>query len=566
MTSRQDGRGWLIDSRMDRRAFLRRLGAGSALAASAGSLPLIDARGAALAGKKGGRITEVALGDMVTFNPVLSADVYSGNASEMIYDPLFMVDHKGNVLPCLAAAMPKTSNGGRTYTVTIRSDARWTDGNPVTADDVKMTYDFIISPTYTEVNAPNRTTFSQHLQSTSVVDPHTIEFTTSSVYAPFMLQMMSVGILPKSVYGSLSPSAINTTPANTKPTVTSGAFMNAVWTSEQQTTFQRNPNYYRGAALVDEYVIKPVASSTNVLNLLLSGEADIGQIDNSQYQAAKSNSKLNASIVQPAEFVSAVLQMDPAKSRLFQDERVRQALFWATDREGIVKSIYFGFAKVANGPIPPVMSRWYDAKVKPQYSYDPAKANKLLEAAGFKKGKDGIRAKGDLKLSFQVLVPDTDQVEIQMTTAMQSQWKKVGINIDIKPADLDTVIVPALNVNYNFTMIIVGDGVGPDPDTSEFWATRSASAVSYNSGDYSNPQLDKVMNQAVATLDTKERKKLYNQASSMLMTDPPRIFLVYPEEALAVSKRVLGYPTGVPINSFVNRQSYINKLETTNGQ
>ena len=566
MTSRPADQSRLVRNSMDRRAFLRRLGVGGAIAASAGSLPLLNASALQGKGKPGGRITEVALGDMKTFNPVLLADVYSGNASAMIYDPLYMINIKGSIEPCLATAMPKVSNGGRTYTVTLRSDAKWSDGTPVTADDVKMTYDFLISPNYTQVDSPNRTTYSQYMDSVNVVDQHTLAFSSKTVYAPFMLQFMHLGILPKSVYGSLAPIDVNTAPANTKPTVTNGPFMNAVWTQGQQTTFKRNPHYYRGAPQVDNYIIKPVTSSTNVINLLLSGEADVGQIDNSQYQAAKSNSKLTASIVQPAEFVSVVLQMDPAKSKLFTDERVRQALYWALDREAFVKSIYFGFAKVANGPLPPVMADWYDSSVNNHYSYNPSKANHLLDAAGFKRGPDGIRANGDLKLSFPVLVPDTDQVEIEMTTAIQSQWKKVGVDIQIKPADLDLVIVPALNVNYNFTAIVVGDGVGPDPDTSQFWETRSATTTSYNSGDYSNSQLDNLMNEAVTTLDNSKRKQLYRQIDQQLISNPPRIFLTFPEEALAVSKRILNYPTSVPINGFVSRQYYINKVVTTDGK
>lgn len=571
MTSQREDQGWLIGSPIDRRSFLRRLGAGGAVVASAGAVPLLDACGSPSSGsgnsgtgKKGGRITEVALADMQTFNTVLLHDVYSIAASSMIYDPLYMTNPQGTIVPCLAAAMPTVSNGDKTYTVKLRQDAKWTDGSPVTSADVKLTYDLMVAPQYANVNASTRSTYTQYLESVTVVDQHTLQFTSKVVYAPFMSKFMLLGIMPKSVYGSLTADEVNTAPANTKPTVTNGAFKNAVWTQGQQTTFQANPDYYRGAPLIDDYIIKPVANSTNVINLLLSGEADLGQIDNSQYTAAKANAKLNVAIQEQGEFVYSVLQLDPTKSKLFLDKRVRQALYWAMDREGIVKSIYFGYAQVANGPIAPIMADWYDSTISPQYKSDPSKAEQLLDAAGFKKGPDGIRANGDVKLSFQCLVPDTDQVEIEMATAIQSQWQKVGVHMDIKPADLNLVIVPALIDNYNFTMIILGESVGPDPDTSNFWQTRSATTGKGNSGDYSNPQLDKLMDQGVTTLDTAKRKQLYDQITSILLTDPPALFLVYPEATYCVAKRVLHFPTAQA--KATSRQFYVAKLETTDGK
>ncbi|HEX4215576.1 MAG TPA: ABC transporter substrate-binding protein [Candidatus Dormibacteraeota bacterium] len=570
MTSDSPDRSRLLGRLIDRRSFLHHLGVGGALSLSAAAIPLVQACGSPSGstggrtgkGKRGGVITEAALADMHTFNSVLLSDVYSIAASSMIYDPLYMTDPKGTIVPCLAAAMPQVSNGGRTYTVKMRKDAKWTDGTPVTADDVKMTYDFVVAPEYAAVNSPSRTTFSQYMQSVTIVDKYTLAFTSKTVYAPFMAQFMGLGIMPKSVYGALAADAINTAPANTKPTITNGAFKDAVWTQGEQTTFKANTDYYRGAPLIDEYVLKPVANSTNVINLLLSGEADIGQLDNSQYGAAKANSKLNVSIVKKSEFVYAVLQLDPTKSRLFLDKRVRQALYWAMDREAIVHSIYFGYAEVANGPIAPAMADWFDADIKPEYSHNQAKAEQLLDEAGFKKGPDGIRANGDLKLSWEVLVPDTDEVEIQLATAIQNYWKKIGVDIQIKPADLDLVIVPALDNNYNFTMIILGESVGPDPDTSVFWQTRSATTGHGNSGDYSNSQVDKLLEEGVTTLSQGKRKEIYNQITGDLLTDPPALFLVYPEATLCVSKRVLGYST----SQAVSRQYYINKLETTDGK
>lgn len=544
-----------MSNQIDRRTFLRGAGAVGALSVAGGALPRLASTTGA--GKKGGRIIEASLGDMQTFNFIIAQDVYSGNASQMIYDPLYMFDPSGNIKPCLAESMPTISNGGTTYTIKLNQKAKWTDGTPVTSADVKMTYDFIYAPQYAAVKYPSRTNAVKYIKSVDIVDTYTVAITTNFPYAPFMATYGVFQILPHSVYGSLSPAEINTAPANTKPTVTSGAFKNAVWTPGQQQTFQPNPDYFRGAPNIDEYVIKPSASSTNVINLLLSNEADFGQIDTSQVSAARANRNLSVSLEPRNEFVYAIFQLDPSKSQLFGDVRVRQALYWATDRQAIVKSIYFGEAAVANGPIPPVLKSWYEPHTNPNYTLNTGKANQLLDAAGFKKGSNGVRAKGGVKLAWDLIVPSTDQVEIQLATALQSQWKKVGVNITLKPADLTTVLVPDL-VAGNFDMILLGEQTSLDPDSSTFWTTGSTS----NFGKYSNPSLDTLMQQGVTTIDAAKRKPIYQKITNALLSDPACMFFVFPDAPEAVNKRILNFPR----SQVVSRAYFINKLETTDGK
>lgn len=552
-----------MSSQFDRRTFLRGAGVAGALTVAAGAVPLLQACGTTASisgsgsGKKGGRIIEASLGDMETFNPIIAQDVYSGNAAQMIYDPLYMFDPSGNIKPCLAASMPAISNGGKTYTIKLNQKARWTDGSPVTSADVKMTYDFIYAPQYAAVKYPSRTNAVKYIKSVDVVDTYTVAITTNFPYAPFMATYGVFQILPHSVYGSLSPDEVNTAPANTKPTVTNGAFKNAVWTPGQQQTFKANPDYYRGAPRIDEYVIKPSASSTNVINLLLSGEADFGQIDTSQVSAAQANKNLTVSLEPRNEFVYAIFQLDPSKSQLFQDVRVRQALYWATDRQGIVKSIYFNEATVANGPIPPVLKSWYEPHTNPDYTLNTNKANQLLEEAGFTKGSNGVRSKGGLQLAWDLIVPSTDQVEIQLATALQSQWKKVGVNITLKPVDLTTVLVPDL-VAGTFDMILLGEQTSIDPDSSTFWTSGSTS----NFGKYSNPSLDTLMQQGVTTIDASQRKPIYQKITNGLLSDPPCLFFVFPDAPEAVNKRILHFPR----SQVVSRAYFINQLETTDGK
>ena len=544
-----------MSSQFDRRTFLRGAGMAGAFSLAGGAIPrLMFTSGT---GNKSGRVIEASLGDMQTFNPIIARDVYSGNAAQMIYDPLYMFDPNGNIKPCLAASMPAISNDGKTYTIKLNQKAKWTDGTPVTSADVKMTYDFIYAPQYEAVKFASRTNAVKYIKSVDIVDTYTVSITTNTTYAPFMATYGVFQILPHSVYGSLSPEEVNTAPANTKPTVTNGAFKDAVWTPGQQQTFKPNPDYYRGAPSISEYVIKPSASSTNVINLLLSEEADFGQIDTSQVSAAQANKNLTVSLEPRNEFVYAIFQLDPRKSQLFQDVRVRQALYWATDRQAIVKSIYFGQATVANGPIPPVLKSWYEPHTNPDYRLNTQKANKLLDEAGFTKGSNGTRAKGNLQLAFDLIVPASNQVEVQLATALQSQWKKVGVSITLKPVDLTTVLVPDL-VAGTFDMILLGEQTSLDPDSSTFWTSSSTS----NFGKYSNPTLDQLMEQGVTTINAAQRKPIYQKITNQLLSDPPCLFFVFPQAPEAVNKRIRNFPH----SQVVSRAYYINKLGTTNSK
>ncbi|MGI8563029.1 MAG: ABC transporter substrate-binding protein [Candidatus Dormibacter sp.] len=556
-----------------RRDFLRGMGAATAFTLfAAGGMELLAACGGGGGGgqqpsqaKKGGHVVEATIADLQYLNPVLYGDTASSTATSMIYDSLYMSDDKGNPAALLAKDLPKISSDQLTYTISLR-DAKWTDGKPVIADDVKFTYELMFDPKYDKVNSPRRGDLVDYIQSVSVKDATTVVFQLKKAYSPFTTVHLQYGILPMHVWGSLSAEQINTTDLNGRPTVTNGPFQNAVWQKDQQVTFDKNPNYYRGAPNVDRYVIKVIKSSTDILNQLKTGETDVGPVDPAQGDAARTVDLITLHRFPGLLFLFYLYNLDPAKTPLFQQKEVRQALLYALDRQSMAKAIYFGFATVANTSMPP--KSWaYNPDNKPVFNFDRKKAESMLDAAGWKKGPDGIRANGaGLKLKFEMITNAGNKVRENSLVNMQQQWRDIGVDATPKFVDFNKVLVPALRNTRDFQVLMVGFQWSTDPDQSQVWASRNSRAGGYNGMSYKNTQLDTIMDQATTTSDQKKRKDLYFKMQQILAEDQPAPILFFPDNLYGVNKRVVGFNAGPFANQYDGRRIWIKDLSVSDGK
>ncbi len=555
-----------------RRDFLRGLGAATAFSLfAAGGMELLAACEGGGGGqkpgpvRKGGHVVEATVFDLQYLNPVLYGDTASAAATAMIYDALYMSDDRGNSTGLLARDLPEISADQLTYTISLR-DARWTDGKAISADDVKLTYDLMVDPKYDKVNSPRRGDLVEYVQSVTVKDAKTVVFQLKKAYSPITTVHMQYGILPKHVWGDLSPDQINTSELNGRPAVTSGPFKNAVWQRDQQVSFDKNPDYHRGAPNVDRYVIKVVKSSADILNQLKTGEIDIGPVDPALGDAARGVDSITLQRFPGLNFLFYLYNLDPAKTPLFQQREVRQALLYALDRQAIAKAIYFGYATVANTTMPP-RSWAYNPNNKPLFNFDRKKAESLLDAAGWKKGRDGLRANGaGVKLKFQMLTNFGNLVRMNALINMQQQWRAVGVAATSTFGDFNKVLVPALRNTRDFQVLMVGFQWSDDPDQSQIWASRNTRPGGYNGMGYKNSQLDDIMDQATTISDQKKRKDLYFKMQQILAEDQPAPILVFPDQLMGVNKRVVGFNAGTFANQYDGRRIYIKDLYVSDGK
>ncbi len=553
-----------------RRDFLKRAGGAAAwLAFMAGGVEFLEACGSSstttgLTPKKGGHIIEGNFSDVRTFNSMLSSDTASNQVIGLMFDGLLNSKANGDLVPALAAAQPTTSSDGLTYTFKLRPNMKWSDGQPITADDVIFTYALAYDPAYKDVASPRRGDLSKYIASVTAPDPLTVVFKTTSVFAPFLVSHGQYGILPKHVLGSLAPKDINTAAFNSAPNVCNGAFKFVSWTSGQQVSLAANDNYWAGRPLIDEYVYKVLPDSVSVGNQLKTGEIDIGPVDPSQYDDIKASGTVNIVEFPVAIFTFYAYNLDPAKlgGKLFSDKAVRQALLYALDRPAMVTAIFNNHASVANSVEPP--TSWaYKATPQVVYGTDKAKAQSMLDAAGWKAGSSGTREKDGVPLKFTMITNAGNKQRESLLTVMQQEWKDIGV--DATPSLIQfPQLVTQIVSERTFDMFLVGFSWGQDPDEAPLFHSRNTAPGGFNGADFKNDQVDSLLDQALATLDQSKRKSLYFQFQDIMSDQVPAPILVFNTGIWATNKRVMGTGFGT-YNQFGNRP-WIQDVWVTDGK
>jgi peptide/nickel transport system substrate-binding protein len=554
-----------------RRDFLR--GMGGALAFSAflaGGVEFLEACGGNSTqtntqnAVKGGHLVEGVITDIANVNPIFINDTASAMIGTLAYSGLITVDAHGNLLPKMATAVPNVESDQVTYKATLRDGIKWSDGQPVTADDVVYTFQLMFDPQYKAVTSRYRSQLEAHLDSVTAPDSKTVIFKTKGPYAPFPISFLPIGILPKHVWSTLQPGAINSSPMNQVPTVVNGPMIPVKWDKGSQYEMKRNDQYFGGKTNLDSYFFKVVADAVQVANQLKTGEIDVGQPDRSQWDSLANVQNIDRVKYVAPSFDYYIHNLDPAKTpkaAIFNDVQVRRALLTALDRATIAQKVYFGLAAPADSSVS--AAQWVHSTPKTQYPFDLAKANQMLDAAGWVKGSDGIRAKNGVRMEWELRTNTGNTVRQTLITVLADQWKQVGANVTTNPVQFPQ-LVTQLSQTREFEMILLGISEGLDPDTTQLWSSKSIGGGALNGMAYKNPKVDDLLDQAVVTLDRNKRKGLYQQIQEILMEDLPAPLLTYPESIWGVSKRVKNFNVG-PWNTSSPRP-WFNTVYVTDGK
>jgi len=533
-----------------RRGFLFGMaGAGATLASASALAAFLEACGNASTGGaknvapvKGGHLIEGSPQDILGLNPVLLSPGISVLLTDMLFEPLMVNDNQGNLIPALASGQPKVSSDGLTYTFSLRKDVKWSDGQPLTSDDVLFTFNLMFDQAYSAVRSPWRGDLTSNLASINAPDPATVVFTLKRQYAPFLATHAVHGIVPKHVLGSLSPAQINTSDFNKAPTVVSGVFKFVEWAQGDHVTLARNDSYYGGQSHLDQYVMKVVGDDTSLINLLKTGGVDCARVQTtSSFAPLDAEPSLTSVAYAVNTIVTAFFNLNQSRpaGKIFSSQKVRQALAYAFDRQSLIKSVYLDVgAKVADQFFLP--NSWaFDPTVSPKYTLDTKKAEQLLDEDGWVKGSDGIRAKGGQKLSFEITTSSNAKEYTLDAQVMQQQWKSIGADVSVK-AIAYTQEIQLANFTHAFDVIVFNTNPGLDPDLTNYWTTQGYGTGGLNASDYINPQMDSLFSNATATTDKARRKAAYSKISNILATDVPAIPIVYPFGKFYFNKRVHG--------------------------
>jgi len=401
--------------------------------------------------------------------------------------------------------------------------ARFHDGRPVTANDVRYSFKVFTDPKVGSPSAPLLT----NLDSVSVRDSLTavvwFKKRTPEQFYDVAYQLL---IMPEHVFGSIPAEQLHTSEITRRP-VGSGRFRFVKWDAGTRLELIADTANYHGRAKLDRVIVAPAAPASAATQVL-SGQADF--IENFPIdQIAKLDSSVNARPIPHPQPQYAFMGMNPydpkAKKNahpIFSDVRVRRALSMAVDRVGMLHNVFGDKGLIAHGPFPMAFS-FGDSTLRIP-PFDTAAAKALLDSAGWHQGAGGVRTKNGRPLRFALLVPTASLPRLRYGVLLQEQFRRVGVQVDLDQLDPNTYI--ARSQAYDFDAILHGYHPDPSPSGSkQMWSTGGIGAAGQNTLRYSNREVDALLDSVSSAFDPVKMKAYASRAFQKIIDDAPPIWL-----------------------------------------
>jgi peptide/nickel transport system substrate-binding protein len=473
----------------------------------------------------GGNLVYATGKDITCLDPHVGGDMPQASIAAQYLDSLVSQDAKGEIQPWLATKWT-VSDDGLTWTFTLRDDVKFTDGTPFNADAVKANLDHMVDPATQSGTAGG---YLKPYTSTTVTDETTAVITLNRPYAAFL------EVLAQPFLGIESPTALARPQAeNCASPVGTGPFKIVSYTPQQEVKLVRNDDYnsappfakHTGPASIATITWRIIPENATRYGSLRTGDVDvIDFLPPENFSEAKADPNIELTLHdRPGNPTTLALNVTRAP---FDDLSVRQAFLLSADTRTSVESVFLGTATYVGGPLS-AATPLYSKDFEHVYDLDLARAEKLLDDAGWsEKDSEGYRVKDGKRLTASLPFTSADwpSATVDLITQIQANVKKAGFELSIDQADAATTNERASTFDYDLR--------------SQYWNTntpdvlrivfsseylKSAGWVPNGSG-YSNPALDDILNQALATTDTEQRRDLYFQAQKIISDDALQLTL-----------------------------------------
>lgn len=492
----------------------------------------------------GGTVTMGATEDIETVNLLLAGHPMTHVVMGLVQEGLVRTSPiDGSFVPALADRWD-IAEDHKTYTCHLARRALWHDGEPFTAEDVVFSFDARSNP---ETASPYTGRFNSVVDSYRMLDPYTVEVTATDVFAPvYFLARSFCPIVPKHIWQGVPLADWNENPGSTgdDPTrvVGTGPFRFRSWTPGERIELARNAAYFDDAPFIDGFRVRLFPDDASAVNALRAGEIDLIQnVPPDVSRALAEDENIDVAVYDTYDFTWYGYNLDRERTRLFQDRDVRQALFYALDRNHMVDAFMEGYARVANGTQPELSSAYAPARMETIYRADVDKGRELLADAGWKdEDGDGIVEKEDMRLAFEIMYAEGGGVADHVAAYMRDAWRAVGADATPKAVDFSSVLVPALTENTDFDICLLGYNWDNTGDQTALFASDQYK-VGYNAMKYSNPEYDDAARAANREVDPVKRRELLIQASNIVNEDLPVGILWFRQDRTAYSTRLRNF-------------------------
>jgi len=482
--------------------------------------------------KNGGEYIEGIVGQPRYLNPMISAyNNTDKDLSRIIYSNLFEYNADGKLQNDLAESY-EISEDKTTYTVHIRQDVFWHDGEKLTAEDVLFTAKLISDPNY---KIPIRSNWSGI--ETNLIDDYTISFKTTSPFVGF-LNTLTFGIMPKHLWESIGPEKFALTDLNLNP-IGSGPY--------KFNSFQKDSNgniiSYKLIANPQYYKQKPYISK---VTFIFHTEEDIIDAYNSKeimgmnsisaqkVSEIKKIQSTNLHKIDVPWYFSVFFNQNKSVPLAYNE--VRKALAHATNRQEIVDNVFNGNAQQSFTPFLPSMPGYTDDINKFDFNIDTA--NKIFEDNDWKKGDDGIRVKNDTRVEFNLVVIDQPDL-IRIAEIIKNQWEAVGARININAFSVFDIQQNHIRPR-EYDALLFGQGLGGHLDPYPFWHSSMRKDPGLNLSIFESSDIDKLIEDGRIEFDEEKRVSIYQEFQKKLAEEVPAVFLYNPSYLYPVNKSIRG--------------------------
>lgn len=452
------------------------------------------------------------------------------------YPWLTQYDARNNIVGSFAKSW-SVSSDGLTVTYHLTPNAKWSDGQPLNADDVAWTYNTVIK--YQKGATSYYGTYVTNLKSATATDANTVVFTYSQPSANALSQLMAIPILPEQVWGKFATGNGNglktyaNEPTNGQPEVSGGPFELVKYQKDEIALMQRNPNFWGAKPHMDGFGIQIYSDDDAMITALKNGQLDgVETVPTTDVKTVK-DAGFHLNTTPGLFFYDFIINSNPAKLHNTEllNTQVKEAFEYAIDRQQIINVVLGGYGAAGSTIVPPSEGHWHDASIKP-LPFDLSKANQILDSLGYAKGSNGIRIANGHPMSYSIIIPSSRQADLTRTfQILQPDFQQIGVKLTLKVLDANAAfaaITAPDNKYLNFDLAMWDWYSGVDPAdilsvlTKDQWGTNSDTG-------FDNAQYDSLYNQQQSTIDPAKRLQIVYEMQKIQFDDRPYIVLNYPD-------------------------------------
>ena len=433
-----------------------------------------------------------------------------------LFSPLWFIDPDGNFVPDLAAEVPTQANGGISadglaWKVKLRRDAKWHDGTPFTAEDVKFSLELINDPNFRVRNRVGHAL----VREITVEAPDEIWWRMESAYAPYLSILSLTFMVPRHILaGAADP---NSAPFHNAP-VGTGPFRWGARVSGDNIQLTANPAYHGSGPHLERLVFKYIPDLTVLYTQFRTGQVDytgiqgIGPNFAREAQSLRGR-KVHVNPTASVESIAPNLEAGP-----WADRAVREALYMGMNKKAMIEALYYGLPTSTESFLP--RQSWAINADLPVHEYNPGKANAILDAAGWARGAGGVREKGGARLEFANSTTSGNPIREQAQQLLVQDWRALGAAMRIQ--NMPAAVIWGefwQQSKFSSVMVSVNYMLGSDPDVTPRFSSTAIPAKGgrgQNTFQFRNAEVDELLARGAREFDQGGRKAIYGRVQQVV--------------------------------------------------